>query len=66
MGAVQGAKARLDRTQRAVMTQLSLATRGDFKELGKGVAALKKRVQRLAQRLDQGAAAVRAKAEPRR
>jgi hypothetical protein len=51
VGAVQGAKARLDATQRALMSQLSLATKGDFKELGKGVSRLTKRVRRLAEKL---------------
>ena len=52
VGAVQGAKARLDATQRAVMSQLSLATKADFKELGKGVSRLGKRVQKLAAKLE--------------
>ena len=67
VGAVQGAKARLDATQRAVMTQLSLATRGDFKELGRSVSGLGKRVLRLAQKLEaRGREGVRRRVEPRR
>jgi len=63
VGVVQGAKARLDATQRTVMTQLSLATRGDFRDLGRSVSGLRKRVQRLEQRLS---TSVRGRAEPRR
>jgi hypothetical protein len=52
VGAVQGAKARVDATQRAVLHQLSLATRADLKELGRQLSGLKKRLARLGQRLE--------------
>jgi hypothetical protein len=51
VGAAQGAKARFDATQRTVMHQLNLATRADFKALGRSLGALKKRLLRLDQRL---------------
>jgi hypothetical protein len=51
VGAVQGVKARLDAGQAAVMHQLNLATRGDFREVSRSLSAMKKRLQALDQRL---------------
>jgi polyhydroxyalkanoate synthesis regulator phasin len=52
IGTVQRGKAALDKTQRAVMNQLNFASRQDFKDLGKQLSALKRRVRELESKLD--------------
>ena len=52
IGAVQRGKAAFDATQRAVMHQLNFASRQDFKELGKQLSGLKRRVKELEAKLD--------------
>ncbi|MBK7860778.1 MAG: hypothetical protein IPJ65_19685 [Archangiaceae bacterium] len=51
IGAVQRGKAALDKTQQAVMHQLNFASRSDFKDLGKSLSALKRRVRELESKL---------------
>ncbi|MBL8954596.1 MAG: hypothetical protein JNK82_27705 [Myxococcaceae bacterium] len=51
IGAVQRGKAAFDKTQRAVMHQLNFASRTDFKELGKQLSGLKRRVKELESKL---------------
>lgn len=47
MGRAQKAKKTLDSTQRAVLNQLNFATRQDFKEIGKQLSSLQRRVRSL-------------------
>lgn len=47
LGRAQQAKKKFDKTQRTVLHQLNFATKADFKDLGKQLSALKKRVQAL-------------------
>jgi hypothetical protein len=51
IGTVQRGKQALDSTQRAVMHQLSFATRADFKDLGATVSGLRRRVRALDEKL---------------
>lgn len=51
IGKAQQAKQSLDSTQRVVMHQLNFATRADFKDLGKQLSGLKKRLKRLEEKL---------------
>ncbi|MCA2980004.1 MAG: hypothetical protein INH41_24745 [Myxococcaceae bacterium] len=51
IGAVQRGKAAVDKTQAVVMHQLNFATKADFKELGRSLSALKKRVKALDEKL---------------
>ena len=53
IGQVQRGKAAFDKTQRAVMHQLNFASRSDFKDLGKQLSALKRRVRELESKLNQ-------------
>ncbi len=53
LGAVQRGKASLDQGQRVVLNQLNFASKGDFKDLGKQLSGLKRRVRDLSARLDQ-------------
>ena len=52
IGTVQRGKAAFDGAQRAVMHQLNFASRSDFKDLGKQLSALKRRVRELESKLD--------------
>ena len=52
IGAVQRGKAAFDKTQREVMSQLNFASRADFKDLGKSLSALKRRVKELDEKLN--------------
>ena len=52
IGAVQRGKAAFDKTQRAVMNQLNFASRADFKEIGKQLSGLKRRIRELETKLD--------------
>jgi hypothetical protein len=52
IGAVQRGKAVLDKTQREIMHQLNFASRSDFKDLGKQLSSLKRRVRELESKLD--------------
>jgi len=59
IGKVQRGKAALDRGQDRLMRTFSFAARADFKEVGKQLSALKRRLRDLDEKLDQlGAAAV--------
>lgn len=51
MGKAQQAKKSLDSTQRVVMHQLNFATKQDFKDLGKQLSGLKKRLRSLDEKL---------------
>ncbi|MBE2249759.1 MAG: hypothetical protein IAE78_09425 [Myxococcus sp.] len=51
IGTVQRGKAAVDKTQTVVMHQLNFATRADFKELGRSLSSLKKRVKALDEKL---------------
>ncbi len=52
IGAVQRGKAAFDGAQRAVMHQLNFASRSDFKEIGKQLSALKRRIRELESKLE--------------
>lgn len=52
IGALQRGKAALDSTQRVVLNQLNFATRADFKDLGKQLSGVRRRVRDLAEKLD--------------
>jgi len=52
IGAVQRGKAAFDQTQRELMHQLNFASRSDFKEIGKQLSGLKRRVKELNEKLD--------------
>lgn len=51
IGSVQRGKAAVDKTQTVVMHQLNFATRADFKDLGRSLSSLKKRVKALDEKL---------------
>lgn len=51
IGTVQRGKQAFDSTQRVVMHQLNFATKADFKDLGKQLSSLRKRVKRLDEKL---------------
>jgi polyhydroxyalkanoate synthesis regulator phasin len=55
VGAVQKGKQQLDRAQENLLKGLGVATRGDYKDVGKRLSALKRRVRHLADRLEAGA-----------
>ncbi len=51
IGTVQKGKAALDKGQTEVMHQLNFASKSDFKEIGKQLSALRRRVRDLDERL---------------
>jgi hypothetical protein len=51
MGRAQQAKKSFDSTQRVVLHQFNFATRQDFKDLGKQLSGLKKRIRALDEKL---------------
>ncbi|MFT3708072.1 MAG: hypothetical protein QM817_10495 [Archangium sp.] len=51
IGKAQQAKKSVDSAQRAVMNQLNFATKQDFKELGKQLSGLKKRLRSLDEKI---------------
>ena len=51
LGKAQQAKKSLDSTQRVVMHQLNFATKQDFKDLGRQLSGLKKRLRSLDDKL---------------
>lgn len=51
LGAVQRGKETFDATQKAVLNQFNFATRADFKEVGKQLGGLKKRLRMLEEKL---------------
>lgn len=51
IGTVQRGKKALDSTQRAVMHQFNFATKSDFKDLGRQLSGLKKRIKSLDEKL---------------
>lgn len=52
VGAVQKGKEKLDRAQESLLKNLGVATRQDYKDVGKKISALKRRVRHLAERLE--------------
>ncbi|MHB8873724.1 MAG: hypothetical protein ACYC8T_08565 [Myxococcaceae bacterium] len=53
LGTVQRGKAVIDKGQDELMHQLSIASRGDYKALGKQLSGLKRRIRELSDRLDE-------------
>jgi len=51
IGAVQRSKENLNKTQRVVLHQLNFATRADFKDIGKSLSSLNRRVRDLEKKL---------------
>ena len=51
IGKVAQGKAALDQGQATLLHQLNFATRGDFKELGKRLSALRRRVREVGEKL---------------
>ena len=51
IGTVQRSKATIDKTQDVVMHQLNFATRSDFRDLGRSLSSLKKRIRALDEKL---------------
>lgn len=51
IGTVQRGKAVVDKTQTVVMHQLNFATKADFKDLGRSLSSLKKRIKALDEKL---------------
>jgi chromosome segregation and condensation protein ScpB len=51
IGKAQQAKKTLDSTQRVVMHQFNFATRQDFKELGKQLSGIKKRLRSIEEKV---------------
>ncbi len=51
LGKAQQAKKSLDSTQRVVLNQLNFATKQDFKDLGRQLSSLKKRLKSLDEKL---------------
>jgi hypothetical protein len=51
IGKAQQAKKSLDSTQRVVMNQLNFATKQDFKDIGKQLSTLKKRLRSLDEKI---------------
>ena len=56
IGKVQRGKQALDKGQEEVMKALNLATRSDFKSVGKQLSSLKRRLRDLEEKLDQASA----------
>ena len=52
VGAVQKGKEALDRAGESLLKNLGIATKSDYKDLGKRLSALKRRVRHLAERLE--------------
>jgi hypothetical protein len=52
IGKVQQSKAAFDKGQVTVMHQLNFASRTDFKEIGKQLSSLKRRIRELDQKLE--------------
>ena len=52
IGSVQRGKAAADKTQTVVMHQLNFATRADFKDIGRSLSSLKKRIKALDEKLN--------------
>ena len=52
VGNVQRGKQAIDRSQEQVMRALSLATRSDFKAIGKQMSAMKRRLRELEEKLE--------------
>lgn len=51
LGKAQQAKKSMDQTQRVVLHQLNFATKQDFKDLGKQLSGLKKRLRSLDEKI---------------
>ena len=51
LGRAQQAKKSMDQTQRVVLHQLNFATKQDFKDLGKQLSGLKKRLRSLDEKI---------------
>ncbi len=52
VGAMQKGKEALDRAQENLLKNLGIASRTDYKEVGKRVSALKRRVRHLAEKVE--------------
>jgi len=52
VGAVQKGKEKLDRAQESFLRSLGIASQSDYKEVGKKISALKRRVRHLAEKLE--------------
>lgn len=52
VGAVQNGKRALDKRQQELMRALQLAPQADFKQVGKQLASLKRRVRELEEKID--------------
>ncbi len=52
VGAVQKGKEKLDRAQENLLKNLGIATRTDYKDVGKRIGAIKRRVRHLAEKLE--------------
>jgi len=52
VGAMQKGKEKLDRAQENLLNNLGIASRSDYKDVGKRIGAIKRRVRHLAERLE--------------
>ncbi|MGC4113349.1 MAG: hypothetical protein QM765_01480 [Myxococcales bacterium] len=52
VGAMQKGKEKLDRAQENLLKNLGVATRADYKDVGKRIGAIKRRVRHLAEKLE--------------
>lgn len=52
VGAVQKGKEKLDRAQENLLNSLGIASKSDYKEVGKRIGAIKRRVRHLAEKLE--------------
>jgi polyhydroxyalkanoate synthesis regulator phasin len=52
VGAMQKGKEKLDRAQENLLKNLGVASRADYKDVGKRIGAIKRRVRHLAEKLE--------------
>lgn len=52
VGKVQKGREALDRAQESFLKNFGVATKGDYKDMGKRISALRRRVRRLAEKLE--------------
>lgn len=52
VGAMQKGKEKFDRAQENLLNSLGIASRADYKEVGKRIGAVKRRVRHLAEKLE--------------
>lgn len=55
VGRVQKGKEAIDRAQEGLLKNLGVATKADYKDVGKRISALKRRVRHLAERIEKKA-----------